>query len=124
MCFGKSNFSEDPYYIVSDPISAYYNLGYSEGYNSGVQVNIDKVSNLNNQIQTLNNTISTLNKQIEFLESGTKNYQHLLWTIAGTPWESFNKIWNVSFGGINIANVVTGLVTALLVIYLIKKIWK
>lgn len=124
LCFGNSDFVDDNYYLVSDPSSASFNNGYNSGFNDGLQINTDKISDLNSQISNLQSTISTLQGQIKNMENSTSNYQHLLWTIAGTPWESFNKIWNVSFGGINIANVVTGLVTALLVIYLIKKIWK
>lgn len=124
LLFGNSDFSDDVYYLVSDPSSASFNNGYNLGFNDGIQQNTDKISDLNSQIVTLRDTINTLQGQIENMQNSTSNYQHLLWTIASTPWESFNKIWNVEFGGINIANIVTGFVTALLVIYLIKKIWK
>lgn len=124
ICFGTGDFADDNYYIVSDPSSASFNSGYNLGFDDGIQQNTDKISELNSEIVSLHDTIDILQQQIVNLQNSTSNYQHLLWTVAGTPWESFNKIWNVEFGGINIANIVTGFVTALLVIYLIKKIWK
>lgn len=94
---------------------------YESGFNNGVSATKDSYDPI---IQQYKDTIQTLSKRISLLENSNRNYTNLIWTIGATPWESFKHIWNVEFGGINIANIVTGLVTALLVIYLIKKIWK
>lgn len=124
LCFGLADFADDNYYLVSDPLGAYYFKGYTDGQNNAqIRYDLD-VASLESQILNLKNTIATLNQQIYNMQNSEKNYQHLLWTVAGTPWESFNKIWNVEFGGINISNIVTGFITALIVIYIIKRIWK
>lgn len=100
-------------------------LGYDNGYITGHDDAINEINEYYKPIiQQYKDNINTLAERISYLENGTRNYTNLIWTIGATPWESFKNIWNVEFGGINIANIVTGLVTALLVIYLIKKIWK
>lgn len=48
----------------------------------------------------------------------------LIWTIASTPWESFKNIWNVNILGINLANLVTGFITAIILLWIIKRFWK
>lgn len=124
--YGNSNSSNDIYLYATG-----YNTGataYQNGYDKGVSDTTSQyesvVNSLNDTISSLSSQLSTLNKKLKTLEKGVSNYQNLIWTIGATPWESFKHIWNVEFGGINIANIVTGFVTALLVIYLIKKFWR
>lgn len=101
-----------------------YTRGYEDGKNDGLSSGNAIIEEYKQAITTYKDTIQTLSKRISLLENSNRNYTNLIWTIGATPWESFKHIWNVEFGGINIANIITGLVTALLVIYLIKKIWK
>ena len=126
-----TNFSftrKNPYYgglsstKVGTPNSS---LGYDNGYINGFDDARDQVTeSYSTIIKKYEDTIKTLSDRVSYLENANRNYTNLLWTIGATPWESFKHIWNVEFGGINIASIVTGLVTALLVIYLIKKVWK
>lgn len=126
-----TNFSftrKNPYYggltstKVGTPNST---LGYDNGYINGFD---DATSQITESYSTIikqyESTIKTLSDRVSYLENANRNYTNLIWTIGATPWESFKHIWNVEFAGINIANIVTGLVTALLIIYLIKKVWK
>ena len=52
------------------------------------------------------------------------NFQKLIWTIGATPFESFKTIFDVNVMGLNISGIILGGVLALLILYLIKKIWK
>lgn len=81
------------------------------------------VYTLENQINSLTVENARLREIISAYESGN-TMQNLLWTVAGTPWESFKNIWNVNVLGLNISGFVTGLITALVIIWLVKKLWK
>lgn len=81
------------------------------------------VYSLENQINSLTVENARLREIISAYESGN-TMQNLLWTVAGTPWESFKNIWNVNVLGLNISGFVTGLITALVIIWIVKKLWK
>lgn len=86
------------------------------------------ISNLNNIIIQLQNTITnqqnTINRQAQQIRDfNNYNAPQLIWTIASTPFESFKQIWNVDFLGLNLANFFIGLISALIIIYIIKKIF-
>lgn len=86
------------------------------------------ISNLNNIISQLQNTITnqqnTINRQAQQIRDfNNYNAPQLIWTIASTPFESFKQIWNVDFLGLNLANFFIGLISALIIIYIIKKIF-
>lgn len=106
----------------------------SQGYiaeinslNSNITSLQSNISNLNNIISQLQNTISsqerTINSYQERIRQLTNyNAPQLLWLIASTPFESFKQIWSVDFLGLNIANFVIGLLSALILIYILKRV--
>lgn len=92
-----------------------YNYGYEQGYQSGSG---------NSYNTGFAAGYAKARADTTWIDNSTANATDLFWTIGSTPWESFKNIWNINFLGINLANVVTGFVTALIVIWLIKKVWK
>ena len=85
-----------------------YNNGYEQGTNYGKQIGYDE----------------GFSAGVSSVDISGSNYQKLLWTIGATPFESFKTIWNVDIFGLNISGIILGGLMALLVLYLIKKIWK
>lgn len=111
--------------------SAGFNTGYQDGYDASFNtINVDSASYIAGQNsnggystgfaagyakgRTDQSTITDTNIQAS----------DLLWTIGSTPWESFKNIWNVNLLGVNLANLVTGFITAIILIWIIKKFWK
>lgn len=79
-------------------------------------------SSYENQISLLERTVEEQSRQIRDLQDYEFSFPNLIWTIASTPFESFKQIWNVDFLGLNIANFVIGLLSALIFIYILKKV--
>lgn len=79
-------------------------------------------SSYESQIALLERTIEEQSRQISDLQDYDYSFPNLIWTIASTPFESFKQIWNVDFLGLNIANFVIGLLSALIFIYILKKV--
>ena len=90
-----------------------YNTGYENGYRTAEESYIAEVA----QLESAN---ATLQSQINM---GTTNANALFWTIASTPFESFKTIWNVDVMGLNISGFVLGVLLALIILYIIKKVW-
>lgn len=90
-----------------------YNTGYQNGYRTAEESYIDEVA----QLESAN---ATLQSQINM---GTTNANALFWTIASTPFESFKTIWDVDVLGLNISGFVLGVLLALIILYIIKKVW-
>lgn len=111
-----SDIMDEPNYIFSSPRSS-YNVGYLDGYNS----RNDEITNLNNEINQLEDANATLLEQLN--RASTTNANMLFWTIASTPFESFKTIWDVDVLGLNISGFVLGVLLALIVLYIIKKVW-
>ena len=125
----NSNYSVD---------SLTYNEGYYDGYNNGIKYvnnsNNERITYLENELSSLesqiddlnamittkNLVIESLNEQIDSFNSDY-NLNNLMWTIAGTPFESFKRIWNVEFFGVNISSIITGFLTGIIVLWIIKK---
>lgn len=106
----ETNFNNGIY-----PNSNSYIAGYDAGHSAGVDESYQAGYSAGYAKARADTT---------WIDSSTANASDLIWTIGATPWESFKNIWNINFLGINLASVVTGLVTALVVIWLIKKVWK
>lgn len=84
---------------------------------------VENVLSLEQENSALKAQISALQEQLDLITSGN-DMQVLIWTIAGTPWESFKHIWNVEVLGVNISGFVTGLITALIIVWIVKKLFK
>lgn len=79
-----------------------------------------QVNNLQNQVNQLTNSNHVLLQQLANANSDY-NLNNLVWSIGGTPFETFKTIWNFEFFGVNISNLVFGLLTGLIIIWIIKK---
>lgn len=109
----------EPYGIYGNFDENYINT-YS--YNQGVLSQQSTIRDLQNQINNMDRQIQNLSNQLNLAQS--TQMRSLLWTIAATPFESFKTIWDVNIWGLNIGGIVLGGLLALLIIYLIKKVWK
>ena len=106
---GQNDFGVKSIFLSSNPMDSYW-VGYFKGFNIQ-QEKIEQLENANAiLLQQLNNASST-------------NANALFWTIAATPFESFKTIWNVDVLGLNISGFVLGVLLALIILYIIKKVW-
>ena len=114
-----------------------YQTGFDAGYNAGVSVGSGAVSDEYNnligqyaglqndyndaldEIDRLENANQVLQNQIAQIQNGY-NLNSLMWSIGGTPFESFKQIWNVDLMGVNLSNLFLGLISALVLIWVIK----
>lgn len=72
------------------------------------------------EINQLKNANSVLQQQLANAQNDY-NLNNLVWSIGGTPFETFKTIWNFEFFGVNISNLIFGLLTGLIIIWIIKK---
>lgn len=79
-----------------------------------------QVNNLQNQVNQLTNSNQVLLQQLANANNDY-NLNNLVWSIGGTPFETFKTIWNFEFFGVNISNLIFGLLTGLIIIWIIKK---
>lgn len=91
-------------------------------YNMGVVSANVQITSLRQQISSLEQQVSSLSEQLANAQNN--KMQTLIWTIGSTPFESFKTIWDVNIWGLNIGGIVIGGLLALLIVYLIKKVWK
>lgn len=93
--------------------------------NQLLQENANLTANNNeliNEINSLNNTIRYYQEQInQITAQGGYRFDNLFWSIASVPFGVLVSTFNVNVLGFNIASVITGTLTALLLIWLIKK---
>lgn len=104
-----------------------YTIGFNNGYDSGVTDMRTEVDNLNNQLLQANSQITDMQLQINALNEQISSFSsdyginNMLWTIGSTPFESFKQIWNVNLFGVNISRAITGFITAIIVLFVVKK---
>lgn len=103
-----------------DYCSTMNDIALEQGFNVTINQLKNEITNLNVQIIQKDNTINAQATQIRDLQQ--YNAPQLIWTIASTPFESFKQIWNVDLLGLNIANFAIGLLSALIFIYILKKV--
>lgn len=107
-------------------INNYVNTMFQNGYNES----LTKIETLQNQITSLNNTlkdkqetITSLQNQIDiYNQNGFYSFNDLMWGIATTPFGVLSSVFNVNILGVNVWLVVSGLISALLIVWLIKKL--
>lgn len=83
--------------------------------------NKNLIQQYENQITQLNNQINDLNYQLSILQKGDYTFDALFWSIANVPFGVLASTFNVNILGINLAGLITGVITSLLLIWLIKK---
>lgn len=123
-------FTDNSYYRITS-INTPYQIGYQNGYNEGfnygrssqqstINTLTEDITDLNQQITDMQLIINDLNDQIGGF-SDDYNLNNLIWTIGGTPFESFKHIWNVNFFGVNVADFILGFITTFLGLFIFKK---
>lgn len=96
-------------YIISN-----YVTDYIKGFNDGVNTKI-------NEIIAKDREIKYLEERLENLSSGEFTLANLFWSIGSIPFETIKIIWNFEFLGVNLTQFFTGLITALMLVFLIKR---
>jgi hypothetical protein len=106
-----------------------YQVGYTQGVNNtskGYQDEIDSlnqsISDLEKEVTSLTNENSSLNDTISGLSNGEYTFSSLFWGISQTPFGLINSIFDVDVLGINIGALITGLFSAMLLIWLVRKL--
>lgn len=80
------------------------------------------INQLNSNISSMQNTINYLNEQIKlYNENGGYRFDNLFWSIASVPFGVLVSTFNVDVLGFNIGSIITGTITAFLLIWLLKK---
>lgn len=110
--------------VIKNTFISQYDSGYNSGYSKGVNESKDKINELNEEIKQQDKDIAYLNDRLNSLTNGDDfTLANLFWSIGSVPFETIKSIWNFEFLGVNLTQFFTGLITCLLLIYLIKKLF-
>ncbi len=110
--------------VIKNTFISQYDSGYNSGYSTGVNESKNKINELNEEIKQQDKDIAYLNDRLNSLTNGDDfTLANLFWSIGGVPFETIKSIWNFEFLGVNLTQFFTGLITCLLLIYLIKKLF-
>lgn len=93
---------------------------YNQGYNTAIQ----KYDDLNIEYQRLLSNYNSLEQMYNALANGDYTFESLFWSIGSVPMAVLLQTFNVNVLGMNIRAILTGLLTALVVIWLIKRLFK
>lgn len=113
-----------------------YQSGYDDGYLAGkndVDTALENINQqLSQQIQELNTTISDLNSRVNSQSTiitqlqdeinNSSNFKGLFFTMADVPFKTVSNVLGFEVLGVNLFQFFTGILTALGMIWLIKKI--
>lgn len=111
-----------------------YAFGYQQGYKDSemfydsentrlVAENsqlTNDLNNLNNNYNSLNTNYNNLLSQYNNLANNEYTFSELFWSISSVPFGVLASGFNVNVLGVNLAAIITGLFTALLIIWIIK----
>lgn len=92
----------------------------SDNYNDLV----NNYDTLNTNYETLTYNYQTLNNQYNALATNQYTFENLFWSVGSVPMAFLLQSFNVNVLGMNIRAIITGLITALLIIWIIKKLLK
>lgn len=109
-------------YNIKLSIGNLYSQGFENGYISGQNSQSDYINSLLNNIQNLQNQNNNLLDQIKDLSKNNISFLNLFMGISNIPGNIMSSMLNFEILGINLLGVVTGLLSALLLIWLIKKL--
>lgn len=114
-------------YIGSNAENSFYftilnanERSYNQGYNTAIQ----KYDDLNIEYQQLLSNYNSLEEMYNSLAEGQYTFESLFWSIGSVPMAVLLQTFNVNVLGMNIRAIITGLLTALVVIWLIKRLFK
>ena len=106
-----------------DVISANsYEKGREVGRGEGYEIGYDEATQY--WIDFYKGEIQRLQDQIDSLASGEVSFNSLFWGIGAVPFGILSSILNFNILGVNIFGLLTGLLTALIVIWLFKRLLK
>lgn len=109
-------------YNIKLSIGNLYSQGFENGYIAGQNSNSDYINTLLNNIQNLQNQNNDLLAQVKDLSDNNISFINLFMGISNIPGNIMSSMLNFEILGINLLGVVTGLLSALLLIWLIKKL--
>lgn len=109
-------------YNIKLSIGNLYSQGFENGYIAGQNSNSDYINSLLNNIQNLQNQNNDLLNQVKNLSENNISFLNLFMGISNIPGNIMSSMLNFEILGINLLGVVTGLLSALLLIWLIKKL--
>ena len=112
-----------PLYISiqnADVFSYYYAQGFSNGNSQYYDLYQETLANYN----SLDRSYTILLEQYNVLLNSTEySFSELFWSISAVPFGVLTSAFNVNVLGVNLRGIITGLFTALLLIWLIKKLF-
>ena len=123
-------------FYMPDYVSINFNMSmdgytYQQGYNKGVESLQTEISIYIAEIKAKNQTIATLQAQNNDITTRYNNISTnpntlygMVIGIADVPLTVFKNIFNFNVLGINIAETVLGIISLLVIIWLIKKLIK
>lgn len=110
----------------------------NEALNNEINQKNKEITNLTNENETLSNSNETLNTNYNTLQQNYNNlqnlynglatneytFENLFWSVGSVPMAFLLQSFNVNVLGLNIRAIITGLITALIIIWLIKRLIK
>ncbi len=108
-------------YNIKLSIGNLYSQGFDNGYIAGQNASQGTINSLNNKITQLEISNSTLQNRINDLSKDKISFMSLFMGISNIPSNIMASMLNFDVLGINLLGLVTGLLSALLLIWLIKK---
>lgn len=129
--FNSGNFNYNTFVYSADvfslyslddiSISSYYYNAFTNGYNKATADLKNTIDNYNNIITEKDALIDSLNKQLSDSLQGKYTFSQLFFGLAQVPVQIIGGMLNFDLLGINLFAVFSGIFTALLLIWLIKK---
>ncbi len=108
-------------YNIKLSIGNLYSQGFDNGYIAGQNSQSDYIDSLLTNIQNLKNQNSDLLVQIKDLSENNISFLNLFMGISNIPGNIMSSMLNFEILGINLLGLVTGLLSSLLLIWLIRK---
>ena len=108
-------------YNIKLTIGNLYSQGFDNGYIAGQNASNGTINSLNNKITQLEISNSILQNRIDDLSKDKISFMSLFMGISNIPSNIMSSMLNFDVLGINLLGLVTGLLSALLLIWLIKK---
>ncbi len=108
-------------YNIKLSIGNLYSQGFDNGFIAGQNSQSDYIDSLLNNIQNLKNQNNDLLNQINDLSENNISFINLFMGISNIPGNIMSSMLNFDILGINLLGLVTGLLSSLLLIWLIRK---
>lgn len=125
--FGTS-YTYSPFININDGIAP-ESYQYLQTQYNDLKTQFDALNgsynNLSNNYNTLEQNYNTLLEQYNvLLNQSDYSFSELFWSISAVPFGVLTSAFNVDVMGVSLSGVITGLITALLLLWLIKRLFK